>query len=62
MEPHIMVKNRGNIYFICIIQHFGEIGIILEGIVGTIWMLTGIFSREYSGILSAGKETFCFYL
>jgi len=45
MKQHIMTKNRGTICFICIIQHFGEIGIILEGIVETIWMLTGIFSR-----------------
>jgi hypothetical protein len=62
MEQHIMVKYRGNIYFICIIQHFGEIGIILERTLEAIWMLTGIFSREYMCILSAGKETFCFYL
>jgi len=45
MKWHIMKKNRGTIYFICIIQHFGEIGIILERIVEAIWMLTDIFSR-----------------
>jgi hypothetical protein len=44
-------------HFICIIRHFNEIGIILEGLGEEIWILTGRYSSCLQCILSACKKS-----
>jgi hypothetical protein len=47
-------------HFNCIIRHFSEIGIILEGLEEEIWILTGGYSSCLQCILSACEESLAF--